>query len=270
MILILKAILMGIVEGLTEFLPVSSTGHLIIVGNFIGFTGDFAQMFEVVIQLGAILAVIYYYRKRISQSLKISNIKPGGWGFKLWFKILAAFIPAAVIGVVLNKYIDKYLFSSFTVSIALIAGALMMLIVEKAFGKYKFNDMDKIGTGKSFAIGVAQCMSLFPGMSRSASTIMGGMMVGLSVKAAAEFSFFLAMPTMIAATGFSLVKGVGSMTSIEWAALAVGFVVSFIVALLVVDKFLSYLTKHPLKPFAYYRLIAGVIMIGLVLANIIK
>lgn len=268
--LILQAIIMGIVEGITEFLPVSSTGHLIIVGNFIGFTGDFAKTFEVVIQLGAILAVIFYYRKKIGQSLKIKNIKPGGWGFKLWFKIILAFIPAAAVGFLTNDYIDSYLFFPLTVAIALVIGAVMMLIVEKAFARYKYNDMDKIGAKKSFLIGVAQIMSLFPGMSRSASTIMGGMMVGLSIKAAAEFSFFLAMPTMIAATGFSLVKGIGSITSMEWAALAVGFVVSFIVALLVVDKFLSYLTKHPLKPFAYYRLAAGLIMIILVLSKIVK
>lgn len=269
MILVLKCLLMGIVEGITEFLPVSSTGHLIIVGNLIGFNDNFSITFEIVIQLGAILAVIYYYRKKIGQSLKIKNIAPGGWGFKLWLKIFVAFLPAAIIGLLLNKYIDEYLFSPFTVSIALIVGAVMMLIVEKAFGKYKYNDMDKIGTGKSLVIGVAQCMSLFPGMSRSASTIMGGMIVGLSVKAAAEFSFFLAMPTMVVASGYSLVKGISSMGASEWAALAVGFITSFIVALLVVDKFLSYLTKHPLRPFAYYRLIVGIIMIGLVLSKIV-
>lgn len=268
MVLLIKAFIMGIVEGLTEFLPVSSTGHLIIVGIFINFTGKFATMFEIVIQLGAILAVVYYYRKKILNSL--INIIPGRWGFNLWFKILIAFIPSAVIGLLLNKYIEKYLFSSFTVALALIVGAIMMLIVENAFGRYKINDMDKVNTKKSFLIGVAQVMSLFPGMSRSASTIMGGMMVGLSVKAAAEFSFFLAIPTMFAATGYSLLKGFTAMTLNEWEALAVGFVMSFITALLVVDKFLSYLTKHPLKPFAYYRLVAGIIMIALVLTGIVK
>lgn len=268
MVLLVKAFIMGIVEGLTEFLPVSSTGHLIIVGNFINFTGKFATMFEIVIQLGAILAVVYYYRKKILSS--IINILPGRWGFNLWFKMFIAFIPSAVIGLLLNKYIEKYLFSSFTVAIALIIGAIMMLIVEDAFGKYKIDNMDKVGTKKSFLIGVAQVMSLFPGMSRSASTIMGGMMVGLSVKAAAEFSFFLAIPTMFAATGYSLLKGYTAITLIEWEALAVGFIMSFITALLVVDKFLSYLTKHPLKPFAYYRLAAGLLMIVLVLTGIVR
>ncbi|HBM79487.1 MAG: undecaprenyl-diphosphate phosphatase [Clostridiales bacterium] len=266
--LILKAIIMGIVEGITEFIPVSSTGHLIITGSIINFTGDFAKMFEVVIQLGAILAVIYYYRKKIAGSLK--NLAPGKWGFSMWSKILIAFIPAAIIGILADKYIQKYLFSPFTVSIALIVGAIMMLLVEAAFSNYKTNTMDGTTTGQAFTIGVAQCMSLFPGMSRSASTIMGGMMAGLSVKAAAEFSFFLAMPTMIAATGYSLLKGFMAVTAIEWAALAVGFIVSFIVALLVVDMFLTYLSRHPLKPFAYYRLFAGVLMLVLVLCGIVK
>jgi len=266
--LIIQALVMGIIEGLTEFLPVSSTGHLIIAGNFINFTGKFANMFEIVIQLGAIFAVIFYYRKKIINSLK--NILPGKWGFKLWFKILIAFLPSAIIGILINDYIQKYLFSPLTVAIALIIGALMMLLVEKGFGNFKIDDMDKIGVKKSFLIGIAQCMSLFPGMSRSASTIMGGMMVGLSVKAAAEFSFFLAMPTMVAASGYSLVKGMTSMVPVEWAALAVGFIVSFIVALLVVDRFLAFLKKHPLKSFAYYRLAAGFIMIALVLFGIVK
>lgn len=268
MVLLIKAFIMGIVEGLTEFLPVSSTGHLIIVGNFINFTGKFATMFEIVIQLGAILAVVYYYRKKILGS--ILNILPGRWGFNLWFKIFIAFIPSAIIGLLLNKYIEKYLFSSFTVAIALVIGAIMMLIVENVFSRYKIDSMDKVDTKKSFLIGVAQVMSLFPGMSRSASTIMGGMIAGLSVKAAAEFSFFLAIPTMFAATGYSLLKGFTAMTLNEWEALAVGFIMSFITALLVVDRFLSYLTKHPLKPFAYYRLVAGIIMISLVMAGIVK
>ena len=257
--LIIKAIILGIVEGITEFLPISSTGHLILFGHFLGFTGKFAVMFEIIIQLGAILAVVFYYRKRILESLK--NIKPSQWGFKLWLWILIAFLPSAALGVLLNDYIEEYFFSPLTVSIALIIGAILMLVVEKAFNTVKNDDMLKVGAKKSLLIGFAQCMSLFPGMSRSASTIMGGMMVGLSVKAAAEFSFFLAIPTMFAATGYSLIKGVSAITSIEWIALAVGFIVSFIVAFVVVGKFISFLGKHSLKAFAYYRLIVGFIML---------
>lgn len=268
MIMLFKAFIMGIVEGLTEFLPISSTGHLIIVGNLINFKGKFQTMFEIVIQLGAILAVVYYYRKKIGKSLK--NLKPGEWGYNLWYKIVIAFIPSALIGVLLNNYIEKYLFSPFTVAIAMIVGAFMLLIVEWAFSNYKIDNIDEIDTKRSFLIGIAQCFSLFPGMSRSASTIMGGMIAGLSTRAAAEFSFFLAIPTMIAATGFSLVKNIAAMTTTEWEALTVGFIMSFIVALIVVDRFLTYLGKHSLRAFAYYRLIVGILMIGLVLSGIVK
>ncbi|AYO30033.1 undecaprenyl-diphosphate phosphatase [Biomaibacter acetigenes] len=269
MILLLKAFIMGIVEGLTEFLPISSTGHLIIVGDLIGFKGSsFNVMFEIVIQLGAILAVVFYYRKKIFDS--ILNILPGRWGFNLWFKMFIAFIPSAVIGVLLNNYIEAHLFSSFTVAIALVLGGILMILVENIFGRYGMDDMDNTSIGQSFLIGVAQCLSLFPGMSRSASTIMGGLVAGLSARAAAEFSFFLAIPTMFGATVFSLHKGISSMTSLEWQALGVGFVMSFIVALFAVDKFLSYLGKHSLKSFAYYRIVVGVLMIVLITAGIVK
>lgn len=267
--LLVKAFIMGIVEGLTEFLPISSTGHLIIVGDLIGFKGSrFTVMFEIVIQLGAILAVVFYYRKKIMSSLL--NILPGRWGFNLWFKMLIAFIPAAVLGVLFNDYIEAHLFSSFTVAIALVLGGIVMILVESIFGRYGMDDMDKTSLGQSFAIGVAQCLSLFPGMSRSASTIMGGLAAGLSARAAAEFSFFLAIPTMFGATVFSLHKGISSMTPLEWQALGVGFVMSFIVALFAVDKFLSYLGKHSLKSFAYYRIVVGIIMIVLITAGIVN
>ncbi|MBZ4666836.1 undecaprenyl-diphosphate phosphatase [Mahella sp.] len=269
MLLLFKAFIMGIVEGITEFLPVSSTGHLIIVGDLIGFNDEsFSVMFEIVIQLGAILAVIFYYRKKIADSFR--HMKPGQWGFKLWFKIIIAFIPAAVIGLLVNDFVEAHLFSSFTVAIALVVGAVLMLLVERIFWNYRVDDMDKINGRQALLIGTVQCLSLFPGMSRSASTIMGGMIAGMSVKAAAEFSFFLAMPTMIAATGYSFLKGFSAMSALEWAALAIGFIVSFIVALVVVDRFLTYLGKHPLKPFAYYRLVVGILMIVLTLTGIVS
>ncbi|MCX7710907.1 MAG: undecaprenyl-diphosphate phosphatase [Clostridia bacterium] len=266
--LILKAILLGIVEGITEFLPISSTGHLILFGHFINFTGKFAVLFEVVIQLGAILAIVFYYRQRIFESFK--NLKPGQWGFKLWVWMLIAFLPSGMMAFLLKDYIEKYLFSPMTVSIALVVGAVMMIVVEKNFTAHKHDNMLKIGGKKSLLIGLAQCMSLFPGMSRSASTIIGGMMVGLSVKAAAEFSFFLAIPTMFAATGYSLLKGFSSMTQLEWIALVVGFIVSFIVAFIVVGKFLEFLSKHSLKAFAYYRLVVGIAMFSLIVFGVVK
>jgi len=269
MLLLFKAFLMGIVEGLTEFLPVSSTGHLIIVGDLIGFNdGSFSVMFDIVIQLGAILAVIYYYRHKIINSLK--NLKPGKWGFKLWLKIFIAFVPAAVIGILINDFVEAHLFSSFTVAIALIIGAFLILLVEAIFWNYRVDNMDEITGGQALIIGLMQCLSLFPGMSRSASSIMGGMIAGMSVKAAAEFSFFLAIPTMIAASGYSLFKGFSDVSSLQWAALAVGFITSFIVALIVVDRFLKYLAKHPLRPFAYYRLVVGILMLFLVYQGIVS
>jgi undecaprenyl-diphosphatase len=260
--LVIKAIILGIVEGITEFLPISSTGHLILFGHFLGFTGGFAIVFEIVIQLGAILAVLFYYKKRILESFR--NIRPGQWGFKLWIWIFIAFLPSAGLGLLLNDYIDKYLFSPFTVSIALIIGAILMIVVEARFKSAKYNDMYKIGAKKSLFIGLAQCLSLFPGMSRSASTIIGGLMAGLSVKAAAEFSFFLAIPTMFAATGYSLLKGFAAMAAIEWLALAAGFIVSFVVAFIVIGKFLDFLVRHSLKAFAYYRFIVGFIMLAVI------
>lgn len=265
--LLFKAVILGIVEGITEFLPISSTGHLILFGHFLGFTGPYANMFEIIIQLGAILAVVFYYRSKIFSSIK--NLKPGQWGFRLWLWMFIAFLPSAALGFILNGVIQKYLFSPLTVSIALILGAILIITVEYFFKNPKYNDMLKIGAKKSLLIGCAQCMALFPGMSRSASTIIGGLMVGLSAKAAAEFSFFLAIPTMFAATGYSLIKGISAISALEWFALVVGFIVSFVVALIVVGKFLSFLAKHSLKAFAYYRIIVGVVMLVLVVAGIV-
>lgn len=266
--LFMKAIIMGIVEGLTEFLPVSSTGHLIIAGDLINFKGrPFHVMFEIVIQLGAIFAVIFYYRHKIISSFK--ELLPGQRGFHFWLNIFIAFLPSAILGVLINDYIERYLFSSFTVAIALILGGFLMILAENVFGRSGIEDLEKMTPGKSLIIGIAQCLSLFPGMSRSASTIMGGMAAGLSVKAAAEFSFFLAIPTMLGATTYSLMKGFSSVTAVEWKALAVGFVVSFIVALLAVDRFLAYLTRHSLKSFAYYRIVVGALMLFLVYAGVV-
>lgn len=268
MSLFIKALIMGVVEGITEFLPISSTGHMIIVGDFIDFKGgSFHTMFEIVIQLGAILAVIYYYRHKIFDSLR--HLRPGDKGFELWFKIFIAFLPSAVIGLLINDFIEKHLFSSFTVAIALVVGGFLMILAENSFGRWGMDDMDKTDAGQALTIGIGQCLALIPGMSRSASTIMGGMAAGLSVKAAAEFSFFLAIPTMIAATAYSLVKGYSGMSTVQWQALGIGFVVSFIVALLAVDRFLSFLKKHSLKSFAYYRIVVGVIMIVLIITGIL-
>ncbi|MCI2039838.1 MAG: undecaprenyl-diphosphate phosphatase [Clostridium luticellarii] len=273
MMFIIKVIIIGIVEGVTEFLPISSTGHMIIVGNLINFKAPaynkaYIDMFEVVIQLGAILAIVVLYREKIFNSLK--NLMPGKWGFKLWTSILIAFIPSAVTGVLLNDIIQEKLFNPVTVSCALVFGGVLMIYMENKYRKgnstVKIEDVNIV---QAFKIGCFQCLSLWPGMSRSASTIIGGWVSGLTNVAAAEFSFFLAIPTMIAASGWSLIKVKISMNSIQIIGLAIGFIISFLVALVVVDKFIGFLKKKPMKVFAVYRIFVGILVLILSYLNII-
>lgn len=266
LIVVLKVIVLGIVEGITEFLPISSTGHLIIVGKFLKFEGSFAVLFDIVIQLGAILAIIYLYHQRILESLY--KLKPGQPGFALWSKIIIAFVPSAVLGFLFKDAIEQYLFFPATVSFALIIGAIIILLVEK-YRKYGSKTIELLDYKMAFLIGLAQCFALFPGMSRSASTIIGGMLVGLSLIEATVFSFFLAIPTMLAATIYSLLKDMARISYVEWSLIGVGFVVSFITALIVVRSFVAFLTKHSLKPFAYYRLIVGALMLGLIFIGVL-
>lgn len=271
LILILKAVIIGIVEGITEFLPISSTGHMIVVGHFINFEGKFATFFEVVIQLGAILAIVVLYWNKIRESLTPRNLMPGRPGFKLWItNMLVAFIPAAVIGLLTKKYIDKYLFGTLPVALAMIVGGMLLLHFENRYRKkFTTKRLEDVNSSQSLKIGLFQCLSLWPGMSRSSSTIMGAWVSGLSTPAAAEFSFFLAIPTMIAASGLDLLKDRPTMGSAEIIALAVGFIVSFGVALIVVEGFINFLKKKPMRIFAIYRILLGVVLLGLTAAKII-
>lgn len=269
LVLIIKSIILGIVEGITEFLPISSTGHMIIVGHFINFEGDFAKLFEIVIQLGAILSIIVLFRKKIFDSLK--HLAPNGYGFKLWTAIIIAFIPSGVIGLLLHSKVEKLLMYPVPVAGALLVGGLWMIYAES---KYRNNNttlkIEQVSYKQAFIIGLFQCLSiLWPGFSRSASTIIGGWIVGLSTVAGAEFSFFLALPTMIVATGYSLLKSTMTLTSIEVLSLIVGFVVSFIVALFVVDKFINYLKQKPMKGFAYYRILVAIVILSLALFRVL-
>jgi len=271
--LIIKAIAIGVVEGITEFLPISSTGHMIIVGNLINFSAptypkEYIDMFEVVIQLGAILAIVVLYWERIYNSLK--NLAPGKWGFKLWLNILVAFLPSAVLGLLLHSVIEEKLFNPFTVALALVVGGFMMIFFENKYRKgNKIRNVDDMNLKQALKIGCFQCLALWPGMSRSASTIMGGWISGLNNVAAAEFSFFLAIPTMVAASGFSLIKASFTMDVMQIIALLVGFIVSFIVALIVVDGFIHFLQKKPMRIFAIYRILVGVIILVLVFAKVL-
>lgn len=268
-VLLLKAIVLGIVEGITEFLPISSTGHMILVGHFINFEGDFAKLFEIVIQLGAILSIIVLFRKKIFDSLK--HLKPGGYGFHLWTAIIIAFIPSGIIGFLLHKKVEDHLMYPIPVAAALLVGGFWMIYAEN---KYRRNNkilkIEEISYQKAIVIGLFQCLAiLWPGFSRSASTIIGGWIVGLSTVAGAEFSFFLALPTMIIATGYSLLKSMMTLTQSEVVALITGFVIAFFVALVVVDKFIGYLKTKPMKGFAYYRIVVAFIILLLAVFHVL-
>ena len=257
--LMLTAIILGVVEGLTEFLPVSSTGHMILVGEYLNFTGNFAVLFEILIQLGAILAVIYAYKQKIFSS--VFALLPGQNGFILWSRVVVAFLPAGVMGFLFKHAIEKHLFSPLTVGIALVTGAFLMIGAERWFYKDKIQTMEALTYRQAFLIGLFQCLALVPGMSRSASTIIGGICMGMSFTAAAEFSFFLAIPTMLGATALSLLQARHTLVAEQWSLLGVGFVVAFFTALIVIKGFIGLLTRFGLKPFAYYRLVAGAVII---------
>lgn len=270
MLLILKAIVIGIVEGVTEFLPISSTGHMIIVGDLINFNDDFAKLFEMVIQLGAILAVVFLYWDKIWNSLK--NLIPGKWGFKLWLNILVAMIPSGVLGLLFEDNIEKHLMTTITVVSALILGGFLMIIIENKYRRRKgISNINNVNLAQAFYIGCFQCLSLWPGMSRSASTIMGGWISGLNSIAAAEFSFFLAIPTMVGVTGVKLIKkGFVISTVNQVIALGVGFIVAFMVAYIVIERFIGFLKKRPMRVFAIYRIFIGIVLLILAYLKIIN
>lgn len=276
MLIIFKAIIIAIVEGITEFLPISSTGHMILVGDLIKFNGsDFSDMYEVVIQLGAILAVVVLYWAKIRDMI-VSFFKFEKKGIKFWLNIIVATIPAMIMGFALNKLIKQYLFNSKTVIIGFVVGGILLIVIENNFRKRSnskavVRELEDISYGQAFKVGLFQCLAMWPGMSRSASTIMGGWVAGLSTTVATEFSFFLAIPVMIGASGLELKKfDFSSVAANEKIALAIGFIVAFLTALLVVDRFITFLKKKPMRTFAVYRLSVAAIFIVLVALNIIK
>lgn len=269
MLEILKAVLFGIVEGITEWLPVSSTGHLILLNEFVTLqvSDEFQSMFEVVIQLGAILAVIvlFFHKLNPFSPKKDAQKKKETW--QLWFKVVAAIIPSGVVGVLLDDWMDAHLHNAIVISIALIGYGIAFLYVERinANRQIKIKNVNKIDYRTALLIGVFQCLSLIPGTSRSGSTILGGIILGVSRSAAAEFSFFMAIPTMLGASGIKLLKfllsGVG-ITGIEIAVLAVGSVVSFLVSLLVIKMLMDYVRKHSFSVFGVYRIALGAFVLA--------
>ena len=274
---VLKAIIIAIVEGLTEFIPVSSTGHMILIGNLIDFKGEFADMFEVVIQLGAIMAVVVLYWKKIKDSVVeffkyiFTKGKEGKVGFKFGINVIVASIPAGVVGMLFYSKI-KSLFGPKYVIIAFIVGGILLLLIENSFRKrkHKTKSIDDITVKQSFKVGLFQALSMWPGMSRSASTIMGGWVADISTPIAAEFSFFLAIPAMVGSSAKDLFEfDYSIMNTTSWIALVIGFIVAFIVSIVVMDKFVTFLKKKPMRVFAIYRIFAGTLLAILVLTKVI-
>lgn len=257
LIILFKAFILGIVEGLTEFIPVSSTGHLIIASDLLGVNDDKGKIFDIVIQLGAILAVVWEYRARFVAAL--SGVTNDVKQQRFVFNLFVAFLPAAVLGLLFSSHIKKFLFNPTAVAIALIIGALLIFWVEgRKNANIRVAAVDDMSWQDALKVGFAQCLSLFPGMSRSGATIIGGMWFGLSRQTATEFSFFLAVPIMFAATGYQLVKYWSLFTPADLAPFAVGFVVSFVAALLAVRALVRYVATHDFRIFAWYRIALGV------------
>ncbi len=256
---LVKAVILGAVEGITEFLPISSTGHLIIVNEWLSFSKQFTQMFDIVIQLGAIVAVALYFNPRICPLSKYADRKKV---FNIWRKTLVAFLPALVIGFFLAKTVQAKLFNPTTVAIALIVGGVVLILLEKRKTTPKINSVEELSYKTAFAIGLIQCLALIPGTSRSAATIVGAMLLGASRVLAAEFSFFLAIPTIAAASVYSLLKNGLSMTGAEAGILLVGFVTSFLVAYGVIKMFMKYIQTKNFIPFGYYRIVLGILVLA--------
>jgi len=256
-----SALILGIVEGITEFLPISSTGHLIIVNQFVGFSEQFANMFNVVIQLGAILSVVVYFRKRLIPSTH-NSISTNRKIYDLWKKTLIAVVPALVIGALVGDYIEERLFNTTVVAIALIVGGIILLYIENRKPLNRMTSVDHLTYKTALFIGLIQCLAMIPGTSRSAATIIGAMLLGASRVVAAEFSFFLAIPTMVAASGYTLLKSGMLLTGHEFLVVWCGFVVSFVVAWLVIAWLMNYISKRDFKPFGYYRIVLGIIVLA--------
>lgn len=257
-LLILKAVILGIVEGLSEFLPISSTGHLIIVGDLLGFTGERAKTFEIFIQLGAVLGVVWFYRRKLL-SVATGLNQPSTQRFVL--NILIAFMPAAVAGLLFHKAIKEHLFNPVSVATALIIGGVVILLIERVPRQPRVTGLEDLRPMDAFKVGMAQMLALFPGVSRSGATIMGGLLTGLSRTTATEFSFFLAMPTMFAATLYELYKSRDLLQAEDGVIFAAGFVSAFLTALLVVKLFLVYVGRHDFTAFAYYRIVFGALVL---------
>ncbi|HVJ03122.1 MAG TPA: undecaprenyl-diphosphate phosphatase [Sphingomonas sp.] len=257
---VIVAILLGIVEGVTEFLPVSSTGHLILASELLGYDAATWAMFNVIIQLGAILAVVVlYWRTFWAVAEGLIRRNPTSWRFLR--NLVVAFIPAAVIGLALHDQIELLLGAPRVVAVALILGGIAILVIERLVKRADIHGIADIPLARVIGIGFIQCISMIPGVSRSGATILGALSLGVERRTAAEFSFFLAIPTMLGATVLELAKNGDKIAtgSIGWTEIGVGFLVSFVVAILVIKWFVGIVSRHGFAPFAWYRIVAGVV-----------
>ncbi|MBV9863263.1 MAG: undecaprenyl-diphosphate phosphatase [Alphaproteobacteria bacterium] len=256
-----SAILLGIIEGLTEFLPVSSTGHLILADALLGIEGPESKLFDIVIQLGAILAVCWVYRDRLFAAAIGIGVNPAAQRFVA--NILVAFLPAAVVGVLLYRFIKDILFSPWVVAVSLIVGGVLILVIERVRPRPRVHEVDQMRLGTALGIGCCQILAMIPGVSRAGATIMGALMLRVDRPTATEFSFFLAIPTMLGATVYDLYKN-RAILSLEGSALiAIGFVVAFICALFVVRTLVGFVSRHGFAVFAWYRIALGAIALVL-------
>ncbi len=262
---LLQAALLGLVEGLTEFIPVSSTGHLILLVDLLGFRGPPGKVFEIVIQLGAILAILAVYARTLLDIARRAPADPGARRFIL--AVLLGFLPAAVVGALAHDFIKEVLFSPFVVSVALIGGGVAILVIERVRPVPARSSIEAFPPALSLGIGAFQVLAMIPGVSRSGATIMGALLLGVERKTATLFSFFLAIPTMLGATAYDLLKNRHTLDAAGAGVIAVGFVVAFLAALAVVRWLVSFVGKHGFAPFAWYRIALGVVMLGVLLSR---
>ncbi len=255
-----QALILGIVEGLTEFLPISSTGHQIIVADLLNFGGERAMAFNIIIQLGAILAVVWEFRRKILDVVTGLPTQRNAQRFTI--NLLIAFMPAVVLGVIFADLIHEYLFNPITVATALVVGGLVMLWAERRQHEIHANSVDEISWKDALKVGFAQCLAMIPGTSRSGSTIIGGLLFGLSRKTATEFSFFLAMPTMVGAAVYSGYKYRNLFQPDDLPVFAVGFITSFIFAMIAVRGLLKFIANHSYAAFAWYRIAFGLVILA--------
>jgi len=260
LVLYLKIAVLGVVEGLTEFLPISSTGHLIIAGQLLGFGGEKAKVFDIVIQSGAMLAVVWEYRARFGRVLAGLTSDPVARRFAV--NLVIAFMPAALLGLAFASAIKRHLFYAVPVALAFIVGGLIILWVERSPRKPRVESVDDMTWKDALKVGCAQAVALIPGTSRSGATIIGGMLFGLSRRAATEFSFFLAVPTLIAAGAYDLFKHRALLDAADLGPFGVGFVVSFISAFFCVRWLLRYIAAHDFSAFAWYRIVFGIVVLA--------